>query len=293
MSDDLPIHLRSGDFMGIMKDAQDFDKNSLSYKPTFIALIDILGYKMLLDEFADEAPKKLFEDILNAFSWAQASHESLKISLFSDTIIMESVDDSAINFWNIIQVISSLKLQLLEKGLLIRGAITFGNHFSQKGILVSPALVEAHLLETKEVVNPRIIVSEDALVQASKNLVSKDGTDGLIVGRYFCKVERRMISTDSDGNTIIAFDPNMVELRYLKYGEHPDTKNISMHSEHCIRAGNSVLRKTRDGIMVAIKRAKTKAAISKLIYVVNEWNFYVDNFKKSDALTESFSIEFA
>lgn len=290
MDEELPLHLKSGDFMEIMKDATDFDKNSLSYKHTFIALIDILGYKKLLDDLGEDAPKKLFEDILNAFSWAKASHESIKISLFSDTIIMEGIDDNAMNFWNIIQVLSALRLQLLQKGLLIRGAITYGNHFSHKGILVSPALVKAHELESQEAINPRVIICESALLNATENLVSKDGVYGLVVGKYFCKVERRMIAVDADGKNILAFDPNIVELRYLKYGEHPDKNNINHHVEHCINTGNMLLVQISNGIRIAIKRANTKAAISKLEYVVNEWNSYIDDFRYEKELKADYRV---
>lgn len=290
MEEEIPLHLKPGDFMEIMKDAHDFDKDALVYKNTFIALIDILGYKQLLDEFGNDAPKMLFEDILNAFSWAKASHESLKISLFSDTIIMEGIDDNKMNFWNIVQVLSALKLQLLRKGLLIRGSITYGSHFSQKGILVSPALVEAHLIESEEAINPRIIVSESALLKATDKLVSKDGVDGLIVGKYFCKVETRMIQNDSDGRRILAFDPNMVELRYLKYGEHPDMKNISHHVDHCKNAGNTVLDDIANGIGIAIARAKTNAALSKLKYTVEEWNLYLAEFKYKNEFKKDYRV---
>lgn len=292
MKEEIPLHLKSGDFMEIMKDAHDFDKDTLFYKNTFIALIDILGYKQLLDEFGNDAPKMLFEDILNAFSWAKASHESLKISLFSDTIIMEGIDDIGMNFWNIVQVLSALKLQLLRKGLLIRGSITYGSHFSQKGILVSPALVEAHLLESEEAVNPRIILSESALLKATDKLVSKDGVDGLIVGKYFCRVETRMIKKDSDGRCILAFDPNMVELRYLKYGEHPDMKNIRHHVDHCKNTGNTVLDDIASGIGIAITRAKTNAALSKLKYTVEEWNLYLSEFKYKNDFKKDYRVHF-
>lgn len=290
---DLPIHLRPGAFMDIMKEAQDFDKDSLHYGLTYIALVDILGYKGLLEDLGTEAPKKLFEDILNAFSWAKTSHQSLTISLFSDTFIIEGIDDSPMNFWNIVQVLASLRLQLIKKGLLIRGAITFGNHFSEKGIWISPALVEAHLLESKTAVNPRIIVSSDAIESACKELVLKEGIDGLIVDKYFCKVEKRMVATDKDGWSFIAFDPNVVELRYLKYGEHPDAKNIDKHVTHCINAGNSILRQVTQGITLAKEKANTPKKKSKLRYVVNEWNAYIDSFKNNDDLSGDYKIELA
>jgi hypothetical protein len=287
----LPIHLKPGAFMDIMKEAKDFDKNSLHYHLTYIALIDILGYKRLLEEFGVDAPKKLFEDILDAFSWAKTSHQSLTLSIFSDTIIIEGLDENPMNFWNIIQVLSSLRLQLLKKGLLVRGAITFGEHFSDKGVLISPALVEAHLLESKTAINPRIITSSKAIKKASRYLVSKKGIDGLIVDKYFCKVESRMISTDIDDLSIVVFDPNVVELRYLKYGEHPDMKNIDMHVPHCISAGNSTLKQISQGIAIAQERVNSKKEVSKVQYTINEWNSYLDTFKNKMDLHEDYKIK--
>ncbi len=289
--DELPIHLKQGSFMDIMKEAQDFDRNSLVYKSTFIALVDILGYKNLLDEFGKEAPKRLFEDILNAFAWARSSHESIKISLFSDTIIMEGINEHPMNFWNMVQIISSLKLQLLQSGLTIRGAIAFGDHFSQKGILVSPALIEAHLLESKSAVHPRIIISAVAMSRANEGLMRKDDVEGLIIEKYFCAVQKRMIVKDADGWFSVAFDPNMVELRYLKYGEHPDKMQMGGHIEHCINAGNMVLERLFNGIKKAKQNASSEKAKAKIEYVINEWNSYIESFKFRDKFKVSYHIE--
>ncbi len=288
---ELPVYLKSKDFMEIMKDANDFDRNSLFYKNVYIGVIDILGYKTLLCELAGDAPKKLFEDILNAFSWAKTSHENLNVSLFSDTIIIESMDDHPLGFWNMIQVISSLRSQLLEKGILIRGGISFGNHFSQKGVLISPALVEAHILESKTAINPRIIISDNALKMAKQKITTHYGTPVIIVENYACKIETRMIKEDHDGLNTIKFDLNMVELRYLKYNEHPDEKNISNHIEHCISAGNDRLKTTMNGIKLAAQRAMDEKAKAKITYTISEWNSYLENFIHKDKFTSDYSIK--
>lgn len=274
-----------------MKDANDFDRNSLFYRNVYIAVIDILGYKALLNDLAENAPKKMFEDILNAFSWAKTSHENLNISLFSDTIIIESLDDHPMGFWNMIQVISSLRLQLLQKGLLIRGGISFGSHFSQKGVLISPALVEAHILESKKAIYPRILISNDAVEMASQQITKVSGIPGILVSNYLCRIETRMVDKDHDGQNIIKFDPNMVELRYLKYNEHPDEKNISTHIEHCINAGNDQLKASMNGIELAAQRAQDEKAKTKIVYAINEWNSYLGNFINRDKFKSDYTIK--
>jgi hypothetical protein len=276
--------------MDIMKDADDFDSDSLHYSQTYVALVDILGYKQMLESFGDEAPSKLFQDILEAFSWAKSGHESLKVSLFSDTIIIAGVDDHPMNFWNMLQALSSLRLQLMQKGILIRGAITFGRHFSQKGILISPALVEAHCLESKIAVNPRILITSSAIQSASHDLINENGIDRLQVGDFKAKIEKRMLTADDDGWTMLGFDPNTVELRYLRYGEHPDAKNIHMHISHCVEAGNSVLLKTMQGIALAKERAPGEKEKSKIRYVIDEWNAYMNDFHNHGDLLRDYKI---
>jgi len=290
--DTLPKHLKPGDFMGTMKWASEIDHDSLKYKNVFLGFIDILGYKNLIKEFGDDAPRAIFQDILNAFSWAKSSKSSLKVSLFSDTLIIEADDDHPVGFWNMINVVGRLRNQLLQKGYLIRGSIVYGKHFNQKGVWVSPCLIKAYKLESEIANVARIIIDEEAFNNGIKSIIERDADYGIIYDRYFVKVDPTIIATDFDGSRVLRFDPDHIEVKYLKYAKHPDQKNLNEDRiMHCINAGNQVLKRFHCGLKSALERAEDIKSRSKILYFIIKWNAYCEEFELKNELKEEYKID--
>ncbi len=290
--DSLPKHLKPGDFMGTMKWAYEFDRDSLEYKNVFLGFIDILGYKNLIKEFGDLSPKKIFEDILHAFSWAKSHNNSLEVTLFSDTLIITTDDENPIGFWNIVNVVQSFRNQMIEKGYLVRGSIVFGKHFSQKGVWISPCLIKAYKFENELANVARILIEDEAFKKGIDSITQKDDQYGIIYDRYFVHVDPGIIRTDYDGCRILCFEPGQIEVKYLKYAKHPDQKNLNEDRiTHCINAGNQVLKRFKSGIQKALERSENLKSRSKVIYFVNIWNNYLENFELKDKLAEDYKIE--
>ena len=55
------------------------------------------------------------------------------------------------------------QMQLVAKGIFLRGGISHGKFFSQDNLLISPALVRAHELESKIAKHPRILIGQSTL----------------------------------------------------------------------------------------------------------------------------------
>lgn len=290
--DSLPKHLKPGDFMGTMQWANEFDRKALEYKDVFLGFVDILGYQNLIKDFGDNSPSEIFEDILHAFSWAKSHNDSLDVTLFSDTLIIKTDDDNPVGFWNIINVIQSFRNQMLEKGYLVRGSVAYGKHFSQKGIWISPCLIKAYKLENEVANVARILIDEDAFIKGTSSIMQRNDKYGIVYDRYFVNIDPTIIRTDFDGCRILSFEPGQIEINYLKYATHPDQKNLNEERVlHCINAGNQALKRLQVGIQTALKRTEDLKSRSKIMYFVNIWNTYLENFKLKDKLKEDYRIE--
>jgi len=287
----VPPELQPGDFASAMAEIQDIKPESLSYAKRYLAFVDILGYEAILAEYGEASPKTIFVDILNALSWAKSHFLNVRLTLFSDTLVLESDSEHPVVFWNMLSVIDDLRTQLLEKGFLIRGAVTFGNHFSQKGIWISPALIRAYKLESEIAQMPRVLLDRAAYSLAMSTTFVRNGKLGLACGKYFYRIGVRTSEESSDAQLILAFDPNIVEPRYLKYNEHPDMKNIANHVTHCIETGNLRLGYFKKGLLLALSRAHDAKALSKVRYVIQQWNDYLKDFHHADKLNQNYSIE--
>jgi hypothetical protein len=88
-------------------------------------------------------------------------------SFFSDTLVLvDPVRDALPPFQAMgglaIQA-ASLQINLAVSSFFIRGAMTVGEVHLHDGLLYGPALVEAYELEQTQAVNPRIVLSQEAI----------------------------------------------------------------------------------------------------------------------------------
>jgi hypothetical protein len=151
--------------------------SSLDYRNMYVCLVDILGFSEFILQKSDshrvETITKLYNEIAEAAGSAHLAETKISISLFSDTIVLSvaspeieesdgAVDEIEIDdllgpyLWTIRRV----ALILLRNGFLCRGCIIFGKCFHQDGLLLGPAVVQAHRFEQHVATYPRIIMVE-------------------------------------------------------------------------------------------------------------------------------------
>ncbi len=135
----------------------------------FVAFVDLLGFSEMVAHDAKASPgdrlfvEKLFEVNREIESKIASSGRRFSLTQFSDSIVISlPLDQSAV--YEFISVVSSYQLLLLSRGLLCRGGISYGKHFSSGSFIFSDALITAYKLESQQAKFPRILVSED-LVQ--------------------------------------------------------------------------------------------------------------------------------
>lgn len=150
--------------------------DALQYKTRVVAFLDILGWreavfskgksgadvvKMLGHTLAQLQGMKSFIDSLG-----QLLPEDQKwpgdpvMTQFSDCVMISVANDSH-GRHALEETLYTLTSNLIQFGFLLRGGVTRGDVFHERGLVFGPALIEAHELESKSAFTPRIILSKE------------------------------------------------------------------------------------------------------------------------------------
>ncbi|MFM2306288.1 MAG: hypothetical protein RLZZ367_957, partial [Bacteroidota bacterium] len=170
---------------------------------------DILGFKEALsgdDKQQEELLAKMKEALAQGINMLKQYIEVLVVSkikvvtnykIFSDNLYasfayeddnLESFSDA---FITCILFARSYYSIMLDNKLPIRGAISYGNDYSDEDIIFSVALVKAYTLESEKAKYPRVII-DDSLVEKIKNGIA-------IRGELLKKCLNNTIVQDVDG----------------------------------------------------------------------------------------------
>ena len=140
------------------------------YSDRIVAFIDILGFGALVRRLDAEA--SLHAKLHSALSHIrvlkhsslqpQTAQSELEVSVFSDSIVISGASDS---LQSVVNSAIHLQSNLLEIGILVRGGISCGRTVHADDILYGEGMLEAHALETKAAVYPRIILAPKLVEQ--------------------------------------------------------------------------------------------------------------------------------
>jgi hypothetical protein len=262
--------------MGVMPRT---DENA-SYSPRFVAFLDILGFKDIISEMAENSPNELFHAIVDSY-WFHSSTATVDFQLLSDSILITSKDSEPASFTSIANVANNLRNSFLERGILVRGAISFGNHFHAHGILISPALIEAFELESKAAIYPRILCAASVL-SCVVPCVSENanGRPGIRGPKGFHVMRDQLPVKDFDGMEVLEFLPDTLEPYFLRTGHHHEPAYTPTQDQirHFRTVGRQLLMRWRGGLEKAYLRCKDPRHTQKANYLVEKWNNYIRSF---------------
>lgn len=156
----------------ISKETRAIWNEQCRYTDHYVALLDILGFSTLVN---NEELNSVFAGILGTIETLPFSPkavdtclERVKTAIISDTIVISAPTTSQSALVDIFLCIRSIFLEFLSEGIFMRGAICRGKLFHQGNIVFGPALVEAHRLEQKIAIYPRII-AESTMSEIFRN----------------------------------------------------------------------------------------------------------------------------
>lgn len=146
------------------------------YKECFVAFIDILGFRRLIDKADFEEIKKIFDEILSFEAHPLVKKKELykhiKIHVMSDSIIIyiEKRYKDAFIALNAVCAQIQIKLSSNNPPILVRGGIAFGKIYHHRNVIFGDGLTKAYLLESSLAKYPRIVFTEETRQIALGNM---------------------------------------------------------------------------------------------------------------------------
>lgn len=142
------------------------------YEDRIVFFFDILGFRNLVNgikkptkDNSEEIKAKL--EFISHFYKDEIDDDlfkSKKITFFSDSVIISFKESETDQFFGLLSHLQILLVNLAIRGVLMRGAITYGKLYHDDSFLFGPAFIEAYDKETKMAIYPRIICDLDMLL---------------------------------------------------------------------------------------------------------------------------------
>lgn len=209
------------------------------YVDSFVAFLDILGFKKIAMNEKFSFLYDLFHDITNFSNLLLKSNNNVMTKDMLDTVTVNIISDSIFisvpkstdrSLEILVLLINTLVFNLfIEYGVLVRGGIAEGDYYADDRIAFGPGLVKAYSLENSLAVYPRIIFTRNTnesymkIVSPEKyrdinELISLDCDDQLVfcdyIGFAFLRISHDVIYqiiTPQKAQAIFARFKNILE----------------------------------------------------------------------------------
>lgn len=185
----------------------------IDYEERYCLFIDLLGFKEVVEQSAQPQTKsptagrhfpvggvyfslKQIAESLNYKSVIVGSTGAVKpssrvVTQFSDSVVVSYRADEVNGLADMLYDVLHLQLQLIHRGLLVRGAITKGRLHHDNDFVFGPALNEAVEME-KLAMYPRVIVDRDLLSLAG--IISNESSK-----KHLGRTAGSLLAQDLDG----------------------------------------------------------------------------------------------
>ncbi|TKH46001.1 hypothetical protein C1I60_06110 [Paenibacillus terrae] len=205
----------------------------------YVALIDVLGYRYLLEKDRKLGKLDFKDKLTNALGVLEHFDESIiKVQAISDTIIISCEEHRhIIDFFDALRKIF---IAFLREGLFIRGGVAYSRHYQNNHVTYSHAIARAYELEQQSAVYPRIVIDNN-IIEMFK--VGEDLPDilksGIICneqGVYFLQ----MLSEDTWEEIYKLasdiYEKDKSQLNENAYSKHLRFQNLLLDSEYNVRS---------------------------------------------------------
>lgn len=159
----------------------------INYQNRVVFFFDILGFRDLI-ETNQKVKGSDCTTIYEVFNFIDNFYqdeidekysETKQITFFSDSVIISFVEDEPDQVFKTVADIQILLVNLVLKGIVMRGAISYGQLFHNEKFLFGPAFVEAYLIETNKAKYPRIVCESSIIVLSQKGKYLDDAKQDL------------------------------------------------------------------------------------------------------------------
>lgn len=137
---------------------------AITWTYSVVAFIDVLGFSSFVDADSKSLVPVHLQRLYDALQEVKkaAPSKNLEVRAFSDSIVI-STDLSSSCVAELLETVANLQRILLDRHVLVRGAIAFGKHFADAELIYSDALIKAYTEERDQARFPRILINKDLL----------------------------------------------------------------------------------------------------------------------------------
>lgn len=188
----------------------------MRYDNRIVLFLDILGFRSIIENTVKKGIDKQqtiltlhnnLEDI-GVFVRSKLKGEKLStaVTQFSDSIIVSFLEEDKKLILRLIKTIQELIIDLVNKNILCRGAISYGKLIHTNRVVFGPALNDAYETETKAALYPRIILDRTIIDIGSQH---KDVQMTLFGDYDYAKTKiLSLLKKDTDEKYYIDYFPN-------------------------------------------------------------------------------------
>lgn len=145
------------------------------YTKRLIVFVDILGFsdRIKVSKTSQEESEIILKALMRIHAIKENNYSQsfmnmqdygFEVITFSDSAVISCPAENDNLFYLLLEIIH-LQMDLVPFGILLRGAITIGELYHKRDIVFGPAMIDAHNLESKAAIYPRIILTESAITQ--------------------------------------------------------------------------------------------------------------------------------
>lgn len=130
-----------------------------------VAFIDVLGFSQMVK--TDTTGQNtiylpIFRDTISEVRASFDGADGLDAKMFSDSIII-SAPLSPPNVQRLLAACIDLQQRFLRRGILLRGGISLGKHYSDENVTFSDALISAYRIESGQARFPRVVLDKNVI----------------------------------------------------------------------------------------------------------------------------------
>lgn len=124
-------------------------------KNGFVAVIDVLGFRELVGRDDRLASVREYVGTITSVLAASTGPKALQFVLFSDSLVINTIDNQSDSFELLVRACSNLLYDLAQLGVSVRGAISHGEFVrgptTNQGVIVAgPPIVEAEFYQRQQ-----------------------------------------------------------------------------------------------------------------------------------------------
>lgn len=252
------------------------------YRNAIVTFLDVLGFRgLIMNESAEVIDSIL--DKMSKYAAPKADPDCDPYhpvtTTFSDCVVRIGFTDTEANkdypigllFYELLALVHA-QSELINKGVIVRGGVAFGDIYSRDQRVFGPAMVDAYELESKIAVFPRIVISSEwmKLLRSDRFLRSRNHTL-----REEVKYIKKLIREDSDGVYFVDY------IRAIKSElDDPEAGYLAFLEKHCLL----IRRNLR-------KYADQEGVLSKYVWLSHYHDDLVNELNKDFLAHYDFSRE--